>query len=326
MQRASDASGSCHRRFHDEVAERIDAAARPGSTTVVASGCSRMAGPSITRADRQFEPRPDRWSRASRRRTRPGAIRAPGLVQRRGGSRARTPRSRNAGRRPIAAARSETIRIGNARQQAAERRRDRRPRTRLRIMARLIPGSCRPDSDRQRHRDGVGLPDIVHVELVDDVDALDRNARRRDHRCAASPAATIRWSSAAASSPSSIRLRVCTWSCRRSAMHAAERRGDAGKARHQRALQPDLPDQRAGMQRAAAAERHGDELAPGRGRARSRPAGSRRPCAHRRRARSPPRHRSHRGRAARRHAWRSRACAASTSSDFELAADRALRH
>ena len=88
-----------------------------------------------------------------------------------------------------------------------------------------------------------------------------------------------------------MRLSVCTRSCRRSAMHAAERRGDAGKARHQRALQPDLADQRAGMQRAAAAERHGDETSPDRGRARSRPAGSRRPCAHRRRARSPRRRR-----------------------------------
>ena len=43
-------------------------------------------------------------------------------------------------------------------------------------------------------------------------------------------------------------------------MHAAERRGDAGKARHQRALQADLADQRADMQRAAAAERHRDEV------------------------------------------------------------------
>ena len=43
-------------------------------------------------------------------------------------------------------------------------------------------------------------------------------------------------------------------------MHAAERRGDAGKARHQRAFQADLADQRADMQRAAAAERHRDEL------------------------------------------------------------------
>ena len=41
--------------------------------------------------------------------------------------------------------------------------------------------------------------------------------------------------------------------------HAAERRGDARKARHQRALQTDLADQRADVQRAAAAERHRDE-------------------------------------------------------------------
>ncbi len=42
--------------------------------------------------------------------------------------------------------------------------------------------------------------------------------------------------------------------------HAAERRRDAGEARHQRAFQADLADQGAGMQRAAAAERHGDEM------------------------------------------------------------------
>ena len=66
---------------------------------------------------------------------------------------------------------------------------------------------------------------------------------------------------------------------------AAERRGHAGKARHQRALEPDLPDHRAHMQRAAAAERHADESSRDRGRARSTPAGSRPPCAHWRRAR-----------------------------------------
>ena len=53
-------------------------------------------------------------------------------------------------------------------------------------------------------------------------------------------------------------------------------------------LEADLLDQRADMQRAAAAERHRDELSPDRGRARSRRGGSRRPCAHRRPARSPP--------------------------------------
>jgi hypothetical protein len=38
--------------------------------------------------------------------------------------------------------------------------------------------------------------------------------------------------------------------------HAAERRGDAGEARHDRAREADLGDQRAGVQRAAAAEGH----------------------------------------------------------------------
>ena len=41
---------------------------------------------------------------------------------------------------------------------------------------------------------------------------------------------------------------------------AAERRGDAGKARHHRAFQADLLDHGGDMQRAAAAERHGGEL------------------------------------------------------------------
>ena len=100
----------------------------------------------------------------------------------------------------------------------------------------------------------------MHVELVEHVGALDRNAGGRDHR--ARLAAEL-------AHPARQRRRVETFEhdveglhhvMPQIGQHAAERRRDAGKARHQRALQSDLPDQRADMQRAAAAERHRDEV------------------------------------------------------------------
>ena len=105
----------------------------------------------------------------------------------------------------------------------------------------------------------MGLAEIVHVELIDDVGALDRNARRRDHR---------RGVAARRLHPLLQRRRVEPFEhhverlhrvVAQVRQHAAERRGDAGEARHQRGLEPELADERAGMQRAAAAERHGDK-------------------------------------------------------------------
>ena len=91
---------------------------------------------------------------------------------------------------------------------------------------------------------------------------------------------TMRRSSAAASSPSSVQVDGLHLVVADIGDDAAERRGHARIARHERSLQPDLLDQRAGMQRAAAAERHGGEAARDHARARSRRAGSRRPsCA-----------------------------------------------
>ena len=74
------------------------------------------------------------------------------------------------------------------------------------------------------------------------------------------PAAAMRAASAAASRPSSIRFTVCTMSWRRSASTQPSADVMPGKRGTTRALQADLADQRADMQRAAAAERHRDEL------------------------------------------------------------------
>ena len=73
--------------------------------------------------------------------------------------------------------------------------------------------------------------------------------------------------------------------------HAAERRGDAGKARDQRASSG---RSRGSARRHAARRRRrtaSRRTSPDRARARSRRAGSHRPCGRRRRARSRPRHR-----------------------------------
>ena len=157
----------------------------------------------------------------------------------------------------------------------------------------------------------------MHVELVDHVDALDRDAGCRDHarsprRPAAAHALLERWRIEA----SSIRLTVCTRSWRRSASTQPSADVMPGKRGTRAHFRPICADQRADMQRAAAAERHGDELRPDRARARSRPGGLRRPCAHRRRARWRRRHRRRRGRAARRRGSAIARCAASTSSDL----------
>ena len=73
------------------------------------------------------------------------------------------------------------------------------------------------------------------------------------------PAARIRCSSAAASRPFSMTFSVCTMSCRRSASTQPSADVMPGNRGTKRGLQPDLADQRADVQRAAAAERHGDE-------------------------------------------------------------------
>ena len=114
--------------------------------------------------------------------------------------------------------------------------------------------------DRQRHRDRVGLPEIVHVELVDDVDALDCHAGRRHHRPRAAPAAAMRRSSAAQIEAVEHEIDGLHLIVAEIGDDAAERRGDAGEARDHRALQSNLLDQRARMQRAASAERHGGEF------------------------------------------------------------------
>ena len=100
---------------------------RPGSITMVASGCSRIAGAVDHRAGRQIEPRPDPASRQPPS-NQTGRVAARGLLERAVGDGANTEKS-NAGRRPIAAVRSDTIRIGMPGKQAAERRRDRPLRT-----------------------------------------------------------------------------------------------------------------------------------------------------------------------------------------------------
>ena len=99
---------SCRTPFDDEIAEAVDRAARPGSTAVVASGCSSTAGPSTTaptgRSSRDQMPREPAAREPDRRAPRRAASRSvPG--------RAQAARS-NAGRRPIAAVRSDTTRTG----------------------------------------------------------------------------------------------------------------------------------------------------------------------------------------------------------------------
>ena len=164
----------------------------------------------------------------------------------------------------------------------------------------------------------MGLADIVHVEFKQHVDALDRHAGALDDALrrrafVASLALQRRCVEPVEHQVDGLHLIVA-----QVGDHAAERRGEAGIARRDRRLQADFLDQRARMQRAAAAERHQREVLRDRGRARSRPAAARRPCAHWRRARSPPPRPPRPAPAARRHGRGSRACAASTSSRASL--------
>ena len=116
------------------------------------------------------------------------------------------------------------------------------------------------ERDRQRHRDRVGLAKIVHVEFVYNVDALDGDFRRRNHRprlFAGRHHARVERGHVKAiereiDGPHLVVPQIGD--------DAAERGSDAGEAWDDRAFQADLLDARAGMQRTAAAERHRREL------------------------------------------------------------------
>ena len=116
------------------------------------------------------------------------------------------------------------------------------------------------ERDRQRHRDRMCLPEIMHVEFELDVDALDRDAGGLHHRLrflARRHHARIERAGVEAVGQQIDRLHLVVAQV---GDDAAERRGDAGKARHHRAFQADLLDHGGDVQRAAAAERHGREL------------------------------------------------------------------
>ena len=104
------------------------------------------------------------------------------------------------------------------------------------------------------------LAEIVHVELVDDVSALDRNSRRfafLDH-CALASRARLDHPPVERRDIDIIeqvvqRLHLIVPQVRD---HAAEGGGDAGEARHQHRPEANIADQGAGVQCTAAAERH----------------------------------------------------------------------
>ena len=223
-------------RLHDQIAERD----RSGRRAPARSRWWRRAAPGWPARRSLHRPAsrgaPTRRCRASRRRTTPAAIRAgPSRATRT--ARARTPRSRtpDGGRSPPRAA---TRSASQGREQTAERREV----GRFEGGAHHALGHAEAVALRhgQRHRHGVGLSEIVHVQLVQHVDPLDRDAGGGDDGAGllagrAHPPFERRGVEAIEHEIERLHHVVP-----QVGQHAAERRGDARKARHQRALQPDL--------------------------------------------------------------------------------------
>ena len=175
------------------------------------------------------------------------------------GSGANTAKS-NAGRRPIAATRSETIRIGKAGQQPAERREIGRLERRADHGSRVTPSAARAARPAAALRPYGSARDNACRARRARRCARPRMPAARDHRARLlRRPPRIRRSSAARVKAVEHEIERLHHVVPQVGEHAAERRGDAGKARHQRAFEADLPDQGADVQRAAAAERHGDE-------------------------------------------------------------------
>ena len=123
-----------------------------------------------------------------------------------------------------------------------------------------MPVPFSPSRHRKRHGHGVGLAEIVHVEFVNDLDVRHRDSGLLDH--------AVRCTTGLDHAPverGDVEIVEQIVQC----LHlivpdvgddATERRGHARERRHDRAAQTDIADQRAGMQRAAAAERHRGEF------------------------------------------------------------------
>ena len=105
----------------------------------------------------------------------------------------------------------------------------------------------------------MGLPLVVHIQLVLNVDPLDRDPRGRDDGTGLPAGGTHPPFERRGVETVEHDIECLHHVVPQVGKHAAERRGDAGESRHQRSLQSDLANQCAGMQRAAAAEWHGYE-------------------------------------------------------------------
>ena len=106
----------------------------------------------------------------------------------------------------------------------------------------------------------MGLPEVVHVEFEGDVHGFDRNLCGFDNasRFFSGDFHALRQHRDVQAVEHQVDgLHLVVTQVRD---HAAERRSHAGKARHDSAVQADFLNQRRGMQRAAAAERHRDEF------------------------------------------------------------------
>ncbi len=75
---------------------------------------------------------------------------------------------------------------------------------------------------------------------IDDVDALDRDVGGVDDSCCSADGLHAQRPARALSRPSSMTLSGLHLVVAQIGHHTAQRRGDAGKARHQRAFQADL--------------------------------------------------------------------------------------
>ena len=114
--------------------------------------------------------------------------------------------------------------------------------------------------DRDLHGNGMRLPDIMHVELEAQVDLAHHCARGAHDRahflaCRNHPPVEPGNVDAVERNIEGLHLIVP-----HIGDDATKRRRHAGKARHQRHLQTDLLDDRANVQRPAAAKRHADKF------------------------------------------------------------------
>ena len=235
---------------------RSTRATRSGSISVVASGCSRTAGPRIVVSTRHREPVVDRGFlpgpvEPHLARTAPRVSKgSPGIGRQGGEIELRAPADRR---------RAQVHDLHrNAGQKAAERG----------LVGALESGSHDlggerdgpvPQLRRQRHRHGVGLSDIMHVELEHGFDPLDRQPGRlhdgeRRNGLGCHAGGEPGYVEAVEHQVQSLHLIMADVG-----NDAAERRRHAGIARHDRGSQADILDQRPGMESSAAAEGDGRE-------------------------------------------------------------------